>query len=114
MFKSSINRIKILQMPLIRTFAFNSRITSFFGLLYHRPWVSSPARVTYLENTDVIEEEYVAWDQDKLFYPVRQGEILNNQYQITTKAGYGHSSTVWIARDLHHYVFLIYTEDADS
>lgn len=34
------------------------------------------------------------------YYPVKQGEILNNRYQIIGKIGYGTTSTVWLAKDL--------------
>ncbi|PWY89520.1 kinase domain protein, partial [Aspergillus sclerotioniger CBS 115572] len=35
------------------------------------------------------------------YYPDRIGEVLNSQYQIVTKLGFGSSSTVWLCRDLH-------------
>ena len=36
------------------------------------------------------------------FYPVRIGDILNNQYQVLGKLGYGLGSTVWLANDIEY------------
>jgi hypothetical protein len=100
--------IEIFNMSLIKRFASNSGLASIFRHLYHRPWPPSPAKIPFLEDADVTEEAFIAWDCGRQFYPVRQGEVLNNRYQITTKASYGSSSTVWIARDLKQYVFTLF------
>ncbi|KAL3495915.1 kinase-like domain-containing protein [Aspergillus germanicus] len=42
----------------------------------------------------------------KHFYPVHLYEILNNRYQVAAKIGWGTSSTVWLARDLHQWRWL--------
>lgn len=34
------------------------------------------------------------------YYPVRIGDIVNNQYQVLGKLGYGLGSTVWLANDI--------------
>ncbi|KAI9892748.1 MAG: hypothetical protein M1814_001168 [Vezdaea aestivalis] len=37
------------------------------------------------------------------FYPVNPGDCFNDRYQVVTKLGWGSSSTVWLARDLHRW-----------
>jgi hypothetical protein len=45
-----------------------------------------------------IEEEEVPGYQKENFYPVALGEVLNNQYEIIVKLGFGRHSTVWLGR----------------
>ncbi|OJJ97890.1 hypothetical protein ASPACDRAFT_1857911 [Aspergillus aculeatus ATCC 16872] len=47
-----------------------------------------------------IEEETLPSYTPESYYPVEQGEIMNDRYQVVSKIGYGGSSTVWLARDL--------------
>ncbi|RAL00799.1 kinase-like protein [Aspergillus ibericus CBS 121593] len=47
-----------------------------------------------------IEEETLPTYQPEKYYPVRQGEVLQNRYQVLAKLGYGVTSTVWLGRDL--------------
>ncbi|PTU22309.1 hypothetical protein P175DRAFT_0431225, partial [Aspergillus ochraceoroseus IBT 24754] len=49
----------------------------------------------------LVEEEKTPYYDPKRFYPARLGEIIDARYQLTTKLGYGTSSTVWLARDLY-------------
>ncbi|PKS10025.1 hypothetical protein jhhlp_004650 [Lomentospora prolificans] len=44
----------------------------------------------------------IPWLHPQYYYPASLGEVLNDRYQLATKIGYGSSSTVWLARDLHH------------
>ncbi|RAL17158.1 U4/U6 small nuclear ribonucleoprotein PRP4 [Aspergillus homomorphus CBS 101889] len=53
-----------------------------------------------IETTTKIEEETLPGYTPETFYPVQQGEIMNDQYQVNSKIGYGATSTVWLARDL--------------
>lgn len=46
-----------------------------------------------------IEEILQTYEPEK-YYPVQQGEILNDRYQVLAKLGYGVISIVWIGRDL--------------
>lgn len=62
----------------------------------------SPAKLLPL--ADLVEEEHTPHYKPQHFYPVRLYEILDNRYQIAAKIGWGTSSTVWLARDLHQYV----------
>ncbi|QSS57378.1 protein kinase [Histoplasma capsulatum var. duboisii H88] len=63
----------------------------------------------------LLEEETIPNYMPQRFYPVRIGQIFNQQYQVVGKLGYGASSTVWLCRDLvgHDYVTLkIYTNSS--
>ncbi|RDW83586.1 putative protein kinase [Aspergillus mulundensis] len=63
-----------------------------------------PAKL--LPAADLIEEEHTPHYKPQHFYPVRLYEVLNNRYQIAAKIGWGTSSTVWLARDLHQWRWL--------
>ena len=53
----------------------------------------------------VDEEKWPGYKENaKHFYPARPGEILNNQFQLLTKLGWGVGSTVWLARNMMAYV----------
>ncbi|OOF97573.1 hypothetical protein ASPCADRAFT_129253 [Aspergillus carbonarius ITEM 5010] len=47
-----------------------------------------------------IEEETLPTYEPENYYPVQQGEVLHNRYQVLAKLGYGVTSTVWLGRDL--------------
>ncbi|PWY83720.1 kinase-like protein [Aspergillus sclerotioniger CBS 115572] len=53
-----------------------------------------------IDPTEEIEEETLPTYRAEKYYPVRLGEVLDGQYQILAKLGYGVTSTVWLARDL--------------
>ncbi|GES61291.1 kinase-like protein [Aspergillus terreus] len=53
-----------------------------------------------------IKEERTPYYDPARFYPARLGDVLNGHYQLATKLGYGSSSTVWLARDLHQWRWL--------
>uniref|UniRef100_A0A2D3V6D5 non-specific serine/threonine protein kinase n=1 Tax=Ramularia collo-cygni TaxID=112498 RepID=A0A2D3V6D5_9PEZI len=48
-----------------------------------------------------IEEETLLGYAAKVYYPVRIGQTFQSRYQVVGKLGFGGSSTVWLARDLH-------------
>ncbi|PLB53826.1 kinase-like protein [Aspergillus steynii IBT 23096] len=59
-----------------------------------------------------IEEETIPDYVASRYYPTRIGEVFRDRYQVVGKLGFGASSTVWLARDMHYrrYVTLkIYT-----
>ncbi|TQW00462.1 protein kinase [Cordyceps javanica] len=70
-------------------------------LFRHTAWPPSPANITRLNSFDTIEEEKTPYYDAGCFYPARLGQVLNGRYQLATKVGFGSSSTVWLARDLH-------------
>lgn len=47
-----------------------------------------------------LDEETLPTYQPEKYYPVKQGEIFNDQYQTLAKIGFGVTSTVWLAKDL--------------
>ncbi|EFQ28084.1 protein kinase domain-containing protein [Colletotrichum graminicola M1.001] len=61
-----------------------------------------------IRQDQLVEEETMPEYSSEHFYPVRLGEVFNNQFQTVAKLGYGSSSTIWLARDLryHQYVAL--------
>lgn len=78
-----------------------------FRAFQHRPWPypqNLHAKVPRIEVGRRIEEENTPYYDLARFYPARLGEILDGRYQVTTKLGYGTSSTVWLARDLSQLV----------
>lgn len=57
-----------------------------------------------LSTEDLIEEQTLPRYCPQHYYPVRLGETFNDRYLVVSKLGYGASSTVWLARDIHMYV----------
>lgn len=53
-----------------------------------------------LDQSIELEEETLPTYKPEKYYPVNQGEILNDRYQGLAKIGYGVTSTVWLAKDL--------------
>ncbi|KAE8334949.1 hypothetical protein BDV24DRAFT_171751 [Aspergillus arachidicola] len=75
-------------------------------ILQSVPCKPSPFPAKLLPTTDLVEEVHTPHYKPQHFYPVRLYEILNNRYQIAAKIGWGTSSTVWLARDLHQWRWL--------
>ncbi|KAM3549902.1 hypothetical protein ARSEF4850_008610 [Beauveria asiatica] len=48
-----------------------------------------------------VEEEALPDYLPARYYPMRIGEVLVDRYQVVGKLGFGASSTVWLAHDLH-------------
>lgn len=59
-----------------------------------------------IDPTSQIEEETLPTYQPHGYYPVQQGEILNERYQVLAKLGYGVTSTVWLGRDLVYAIIV--------
>ncbi|KAH8917346.1 kinase-like protein [Atractiella rhizophila] len=59
-----------------------------------------------LESSIPLEEETWEWYKPEEFYPVKIGEVLNEQYQVVGKLGFGSHGTAWLARDLRRHVFV--------
>ncbi|KAE8349939.1 kinase domain protein [Aspergillus coremiiformis] len=73
------------------------------GFFKTSPCQTPTTPVKVLPSAELIEEERTPHYNPKHFYPVRLYEVLNERYQITAKLGWGTSSTVWLARDLHQW-----------
>ncbi|KAI1164940.1 kinase-like domain-containing protein [Nemania serpens] len=59
-----------------------------------------------------LEEETLNHPPEVHYYPVRLGEIFRMRFQVVTKLGFGHWSTVWLCRDLRdggHIALKIYS-----
>ncbi|KAE8343402.1 hypothetical protein BDV24DRAFT_172809 [Aspergillus arachidicola] len=67
----------------------------------HRTVMSSTqwTRTPRVFPTSRFEKALPTYQAEK-YYPVNQGEILNDRYQTLAKIGYGVTSTVWLAKDL--------------
>ncbi|EEH05256.1 protein kinase [Histoplasma capsulatum G186AR] len=66
------------------------------------PFAAPVSVAAGLSATEPIEEEHTPQYNPSHFYPIRLYEVLNNRYQVVAKLGWGTSSTVWLAQDLHH------------
>ncbi|KAJ5559284.1 hypothetical protein N7535_009512 [Penicillium sp. DV-2018c] len=64
------------------------------------PRVFPTSGVELLDQSIELEEETLPTYQPEKYYPVTQGEILNDRYQTLAKIGYGVTSTIWLAKDL--------------
>jgi len=82
-------------MMRIRNFVMNQ-----LRILQYKPSPVSVAKPPHNEQKQPCEEERTPYYDPQRFYPARIGEILNDQYQICTKLGYGTHSTVWLAKNL--------------
>ena len=76
-----------------------------------RIWTASTSTVkppnhtpTILPSDVLVEEEQIPGHDPKHFYPVNQGDLFDNRYEVLTKVGWGTSSTVWLARDTQRCV----------
>lgn len=61
-----------------------------------------PTTNLLIDSSIEIEEETLPTYRPEKYYPVQQGEVLNNRYQVLAKLGYGVTSTVWLSRDLQY------------
>ncbi|KAB8210260.1 U4/U6 small nuclear ribonucleo protein PRP4 [Aspergillus parasiticus] len=76
-------------------------------------WISTPRKFPtwgfeLLDASSKIEEETLPTYSPEKYYPVQQGEVLNDRYQVLAKLGYGVTSTVWFARDLVEHELNVY------
>ncbi|KAK9368168.1 kinase domain protein [Lipomyces kononenkoae] len=75
--------------------------TRVYRFLQSSPRAPPTVSVNLLPATEPVEEECAPHYNPKHFYPMHLYELLNNRYQVVAKLGWGTSSTVWLARDLH-------------
>jgi serine/threonine-protein kinase SRPK3 len=59
-----------------------------------------------MEDENLSEEEGINDYKLGGYHPVYIGEVLANRYVIIEKVGWGHFSTVWIAKDFKHSTFV--------
>ncbi|QMW26721.1 hypothetical protein G4B84_001966 [Aspergillus flavus NRRL3357] len=75
-------------------------------------WTSTPREFPtsgfeLLDTSSKIEEETLPTYSPEKYYPVQQGEVFNDRYQVLAKLGYGVTSTVWFARDLVDSTYVV-------
>jgi len=83
------------------TFATKLLKMSPFGFLRSNPYKSHSTPASFIQASQCVEEERAPHYNPKHFYPMQLHVILANRYQVAAKIGWGTSSTVWLARDLH-------------
>ncbi|KAJ5958711.1 uncharacterized protein N7479_005861 [Penicillium vulpinum] len=59
-----------------------------------------PSREPLIPEDELVDEEIYPGYHSTKFYPANPGELIANRYQVLVKAGWGASSTVWLARDI--------------
>ncbi|PLB51495.1 kinase domain protein [Aspergillus steynii IBT 23096] len=70
------------------------------------PYKVKPVPAYALRRSQPIEEERIPHYDPKHFYPMQLHTTLANRYQVAAKLGWGTSSTVWLAKDLHQWCWL--------
>jgi hypothetical protein len=65
-----------------------------------KPIIYPTSGFEILPDSQKIEEETLPWFTPDEFYPAHVGEVLNSQYQIVAKLGFGAYGTAWLCRDL--------------
>ncbi|KAE8353667.1 U4/U6 small nuclear ribonucleo protein PRP4 [Aspergillus coremiiformis] len=73
--------------------------------MFSSQWTSSPRKfpppsIDVLDPSLKIEEETLPTYRPEKYYPIYQGEVLHDRYQVLAKLGYGVTSTVWFGLDL--------------
>ncbi|KAI0199486.1 hypothetical protein F4808DRAFT_213115 [Astrocystis sublimbata] len=48
----------------------------------------------------LVDEEQLPRYKPEHYYPANPGDVLNNQYELKVKIGWGSSSTVWLAQGI--------------
>ncbi|RAL08329.1 putative protein kinase [Aspergillus homomorphus CBS 101889] len=71
------------------------------------PKVFQSSGVELLDPSIALDEETLPTYQPEKYYPVNQGELLNDRYQALPKIGYGVTSTVWLAKDLTASTYVV-------
>ncbi|KAI3092197.1 hypothetical protein CBS147333_10251 [Penicillium roqueforti] len=79
---------------------------SLLGLLRSTPSQSQYTPAKLLRASQCVEEERAPHYNPQHFYPMQLHAILADRYQVAVKLGWGTSSTVWLARDLHQWRWL--------
>lgn len=73
-----------------------------FRLLGRQSFVShAPPVPELLPPGTPVDEERVPGYNPEHYYPANPGDVLENRYQLDAKIGWGSSSTVWLAHDIH-------------
>ncbi|SPJ74156.1 related to dis1-suppressing protein kinase dsk1 [Fusarium torulosum] len=60
-----------------------------------------------IDPTLLVEEENLPSYRREDYYPIRIGQVIERNYQVVAKLGYGTTSTVWLSRDLRDKKFRV-------
>jgi hypothetical protein len=58
-----------------------------------------------IDPTLLVEEETLPSHRREDYYPICIGQVIERNYQVVAKLGYGTTSTVWLSRDLRSELF---------
>ncbi|KAF4958535.1 hypothetical protein FGADI_2335 [Fusarium gaditjirri] len=53
-----------------------------------------------IDSSSLVEEEKLPFYRRQDYYPMHIGQVIQENYQVVAKLGYGTTSTVWLSRDL--------------
>lgn len=53
-----------------------------------------------IDSSSLVEEEKLPFYRRQDYYPMRIGQVIQWNYQVVAKLGYGTTSTVWLSRYL--------------
>ncbi|KAF4442545.1 hypothetical protein F53441_11706 [Fusarium austroafricanum] len=60
-----------------------------------------------IDSSSLVEEEKLPFYRRQDYYPMRIGQVIQDNYQVVAKLGYGTTSTVWLSRDLRDGKFWV-------
>ncbi|EWY87454.1 CMGC/SRPK protein kinase [Fusarium oxysporum NRRL 32931] len=60
-----------------------------------------------IDSSSLVEEEKLPFYRRQDYYPMRIGQVIQGNYQVVAKLGYGTTSTVWLSRDLRDGKFWV-------
>jgi hypothetical protein len=83
----------------MRAFATSCRTVPKLAVRPLNSGIQSCRHIHTVPEQQFFEEQTLRKYQQKRYYPVRIGDVLNDRYKIITKLGFGAYSTVWLARD---------------
>jgi len=73
--------------------------------VHHTP-LREKMNKSFYEDTDSSEDEGLTDYKIGGYHPMHIGEVLINRYVIVQKLGWGHFSTVWLAKDILYNTFV--------
>jgi len=75
-------------------------------LTHRAPLKESIPEAELYADSDQSEDEGIPDYKIGGYHPVHLGEVMNDRYIIVQKLGWGHFSTVWLARDRKHDTYV--------
>lgn len=75
-------------------------------MTHRAPLKESIPEAELYADSDQSEDEGIPDYKIGGYHPVHLGEVMNDRYIIVQKLGWGHFSTVWLARDRKHDTYV--------